>query len=100
MAAEDSSPREGRTARLVRYTGDVQGVGFRATTTHIASHHPVVGYVKNLPDGRVELYAEGTPEAVVGFLSEVRRYWQEHITDEQSEQQAPRGSHRRFGIAH
>ena len=43
----------------VHYTGHVQGVGFRYTTTTIAGKHNVAGYVQNLPDGRVRLVAEG-----------------------------------------
>ena len=42
----------------VIFRGRVQGVGFRATTASIARRHPVVGYVKNMPDGAVELIAE------------------------------------------
>lgn len=45
----------------VHYEGRVQGVGFRYITRRIASGYPVTGYVKNLPDGRVLLVAEGQP---------------------------------------
>ena len=42
------------------YSGRVQGVGFRYTVRELASHHPrVTGYVKNLPDGSVEMVAQG-----------------------------------------
>jgi len=55
----------------VNYTGRVQGVGFRYTTREIAGQHPVAGYVKNLPDGSVELVAQGLDAGVEGFLSAV-----------------------------
>ena len=42
-------------AKQVIYSGRVQGVGFRFTTRQIASGYEVNGWVKNLPDGRVEL---------------------------------------------
>ncbi|RYD35664.1 MAG: acylphosphatase [Verrucomicrobiaceae bacterium] len=45
------------TARQVFYTGRVQGVGFRYTTKQVAAGYEVSGWVKNLPDGRVELLA-------------------------------------------
>lgn len=45
--------------RTYFYTGHVQGVGFRYTAQHLARSHPVTGYVRNVPDGRVELVAEG-----------------------------------------
>ena len=44
-------------AKQVFYSGRVQGVGFRFTTKQIASGYDVTGWVKNLPDGRVELQA-------------------------------------------
>jgi acylphosphatase len=45
--------------RQVHYKGRVQGVGFRYTVQNIALQYNVHGYVKNLPDGRVELVMEG-----------------------------------------
>lgn len=44
-------------SKQIIYTGRVQGVGFRYSTKQIASGYEVVGTVKNLPDGRVELQA-------------------------------------------
>ena len=44
-------------AKRILYSGRVQGVGFRYSTKQIASGYDVVGTVKNLPDGRVELKA-------------------------------------------
>ncbi|OAI56482.1 acylphosphatase [Verrucomicrobiaceae bacterium SCGC AG-212-N21] len=44
-------------ARQVFYSGKVQGVGFRYTVKRIAGGYEVIGWVKNLPDGRVELQA-------------------------------------------
>lgn len=56
-----------RVARHYHVSGEVQGVGFRFFTQRVAARHQVVGYVRNLPDGRVEVHAEGTPEGVEGF---------------------------------
>lgn len=55
----------------VRYTGRVQGVGFRATARSIASGHAVAGWVRNEPDGSVLLEVQGEPAAVRAFLQEV-----------------------------
>ena len=41
--------------KQIIYSGRVQGVGFRYSTKQIASGFEVVGTVKNLPDGRVEM---------------------------------------------
>lgn len=45
--------------RTCHFSGRVQGVGFRYTVNHSALRYNVRGYVKNLPDGRVELVMEG-----------------------------------------
>lgn len=50
------------------YTGRVQGVGFRATVRQLACGYEVRGLVRNLPDGRVELVAEGKREELEAFL--------------------------------
>ena len=44
--------------------GRVQGVGFRWFVMGVAQHLGLQGYVRNLPDGTVEVVARGTPEAV------------------------------------
>lgn len=56
------------TARHVFYEGRVQGVGFRYTCKNIARGYDVVGWVRNLPDGRVELQCSGEVGEVEGFL--------------------------------
>lgn len=58
-------------ASQVFYEGHVQGVGFRWTVRQIASGFEVVGWVKNLPDGRVEMHACGEAEEVASFLEAV-----------------------------
>jgi len=59
-------------AHQVFYEGRVQGVGFRYTVRQIAMGFDVAGWVRNLPDGRVELLAAGEPEEVAEFLEAVR----------------------------
>jgi acylphosphatase len=56
----------------VFYEGRVQGVGFRYSARRVAAGFDVAGYVRNLPDGRVELVASGDPGEVDGFLDAVR----------------------------
>jgi acylphosphatase len=69
-------------AKLVYYSGTVQGVGFRATTTRIAQRHTVRGWVRNLSDGRVEVVVDGGTEAVEAFLSDVRARMADYIDEE------------------
>src|SRR5260370_37954237 len=51
--------------------GDVQGVGYRIIAQRAAARHQVVGYVKNLEDGRVEVLAEGPAPNVEAFKHEL-----------------------------
>lgn len=60
-------------AKRVLYSGRVQGVGFRYTARRLADGYPVSGHVRNLPNGQVELLAEGAAEAVAAFLDAVAR---------------------------
>ncbi len=53
----------------VLYSGRVQGVGFRASVRHAARGYDVTGIVRNVPDGRVELVAEGMREELEAFLT-------------------------------
>jgi len=59
------------TARQVFYEGRVQGVGFRFTVKQIARGFEVTGWVRNLPDGRVELQCSGERGEVEAFLQEI-----------------------------
>jgi acylphosphatase len=60
-------------ARRFVLTGRVQGVGFRWFTMESASLEGVTGWVRNLPDGGVEILAEGEAEALERFERVVRR---------------------------
>ena len=56
----------------VFYSGRVQGVGFRVTAEETAKSFDVVGWVKNLRDGRVELIAEAEEDVLKRFLAVLR----------------------------
>jgi acylphosphatase len=56
----------------VFYSGRVQGVGFRYTTKTTVAGFDVTGIIRNLPDGRVELIAEGQREELEAFRSAIR----------------------------
>ena len=82
------------------FSGRVQGVGFRYTTRSIARGYEVSGYVSNLPDGRVELVAEGERCEIDAFLAEVRDRFFNHIRDERRDTQPATGQFADFEIRH
>ena len=53
-------------------SGSVQGVGFRAVVKRHAILHDIKGYVRNLPDGRVEICAQGYGEQINKFIRTVQ----------------------------
>jgi len=65
--------------RTSHFSGRVQGVGFRYTAQSIARNFAVSGYVRNLPDGGVELVAEGETDEIVAFLDEIARKMEGNI---------------------
>jgi acylphosphatase len=62
---------------VIRYrvliSGQVQGVNFRAACRRVAWQHGLTGWVRNLPDGRVEAVFEGPGEDVHQVLDWARR---------------------------
>jgi acylphosphatase len=62
-----------RVARRVVISGRVQGVGFRYFAQDTALREGVTGWVRNLPDGRVEALVEGDVEAVTRVERALRR---------------------------
>jgi len=91
---------EPRSARRVLYTGQVQGVGFRYTTRRIAHRYPVTGYVRNLPDGRVELLAEGSPSDLDQLLADIAAAMSDHIHDTETQSLPPTNRYTTFEITH
>lgn len=59
-------------ARRYFVSGRVQGVGFRYFAERVASDLSLTGYTRNLADGRVEVYAVGTPERLSELAGHLR----------------------------
>ena len=83
----------------VFYAGRVQGVGFRMTAEETAQHVGVVGWVKNLRDGRVEILAEGEEEALERFLEAIKvGPMKNFISQVECSWGSPSGSYSEFDI--
>ena len=63
------------------FEGHVQGVGFRYQTVGLAKGFDVTGYIQNMVDGRVHLYAEGEENEVVAFQAEVESELEDYIKE-------------------
>ena len=84
----------------VRFSGQVQGVYFRATTEQISKEFSVTGRVKNLPDGRVWLFAEGEQSEVESFFSQIVEVRGRHITEMEKEESFGARQFQDFSIAY
>ena len=97
----EASPSSIRVARRFLISGDVQGVGYRFFAQRAAARHQVVGYVKNLADGRVEAFVEGSPSQVEAFKHDLAtgpRYGRvDHVEELNLD---PSGSYSSFRVEH
>ena len=65
--------------RKITFSGQVQGVGFRYTAHRIANRHDLTGYVRNMPDGTVQMLAQGTAADIQAFLTDIQDYFSGYI---------------------
>ena len=87
-----------KTVRII-VSGRVQGIGFRYSARHQAAHLRVTGYVRNLPNGDVEIVAEGEDSAVDTMVQWAREgpTWA-HVRNAQEEELPYQGEYRDFGV--
>jgi acylphosphatase len=86
--------------RTVYFGGRVQGVGFRYTTRNVALVYDVQGYVRNMPDGRVELVMEGPDSEMDQVVCEIRRRMNGYIRSCESQVTPATGEFEHFSIRH
>lgn len=86
--------------REIRFSGHVQGVGFRYTTQDIARQYDVRGYVRNLPDGNVELIVEGDEREIDRLVNSIENRMGSFIRDVKSANMPATGEFNDFSIRH
>jgi acylphosphatase len=86
------------TAKHVIFKGRVQGVGFRWTTHRIALGYDLTGYVKNLPDGTVEMLVQGDIKEIESCLNEIDDSFGGYIRDTQITKLEPDTTYTEFRI--
>ncbi len=68
-------------AKHIIFIGRVQGVGFRFTARRAASRRQLTGYVRNMPDGSVEMLAQGRPEDVDDCIQDIKEYFTDYLRE-------------------
>jgi acylphosphatase len=68
-------------ARHVIFIGRVQGVGFRYTAHRIAYRHQLTGFVRNLPDGTVEMVAQGPAGDIDDCIKDIKDYFGDYLRE-------------------
>jgi acylphosphatase len=86
--------------RMSHFSGRVQGVGFRYTAQDIARGFNVTGYVRNLPDGRVELVAEGDEAEIDRLLQSIAGRMEGFIKQRTDNDMPASGQFKDFSIRH
>jgi len=84
--------------KTIFYSGSVQGVGFRWTTARTMKGLDLSGYVRNLPDGRVELVVEGPAALLEEAETRVRRTLGGYIRATEVQTSPATGEFDEFGI--
>ncbi|MBN1807409.1 MAG: acylphosphatase [Sedimentisphaerales bacterium] len=68
-------------AKLITFTGRVQGVGFRFTAHRAAHRRQLAGYVRNMPNGSVEMLAQGNPAEIDDCIQDIKEYFSGYIKE-------------------
>jgi len=68
-------------ARHVIFIGRVQGVGFRYTAHRMAHRHHITGFVRNLPDGTVEMLAQGPARDIDDCIQDINEYFGDYLRE-------------------
>ncbi len=76
-------------AKRIIFIGRVQGVGFRFTARRAASRRQLTGFVRNVPDGTVEMLAQGRPEDVDDCIQDIKEYFAGYLTETRIEEIPP-----------
>ncbi|HUW17982.1 MAG TPA: acylphosphatase [Sedimentisphaerales bacterium] len=85
-------------ARHIVFFGQVQGVGFRFTAHRIASRYGLTGWVRNLPDGTVEMVAQGSPDDIADCIRDIEQSFTGYISETKIGEVAQNPQYKQFRI--
>ncbi len=75
-----------QAAKHITFTGRVQGVGFRFTALDMARRYNLTGWVRNLPEGTVEMLAQGTSDDIDNYLRDIGQSFTGYIRETRIEE--------------
>ncbi len=87
-------------AKHLIFTGQVQGVGFRYASQRTASRHNLKGWVRNLPNGSVEMVAQGENQDIDDCINEIQESFAGYIRDTEINDIPPNPGYTRFNITY
>jgi acylphosphatase len=85
-------------AKNITFTGQVQGVGFRFTAFNIAKRHQITGFVRNQPNGTVEMFAQGPPGAIDDCVRDIEEEFSGYIRETKIKEIPPNPQYKDFKI--
>jgi len=85
-------------AKSIIFIGRVQGVGFRFTARRAANRRQLTGYVRNMPNGSVEMLAQGRSEDVDDCIQDLKEYFAGYLKETRIEEIPPDPKHTDFKI--
>ena len=86
-------------AKHIIFSGRVQGVGFRYTARQIAARYGLTGFVRNLSDGTVEMFAQGRANDLAYFLRDIGESFAGYVRNTKIEDASPNAGYDEFSIA-
>lgn len=84
----------------IRFTGTVQGVGFRYTTLHTANRLGLTGRVRNMEDGSVEIIAEGEEDVINQLISIIQQRFEGYIKNMEMQWSEPTNEFATFEVGY
>ncbi len=69
------------TAKHIIFKGRVQGIGFRFTALRVAGRYRLTGYVRNMPDGAVEMLAQGQAADIDDCISDIEESFADYVKE-------------------
>jgi acylphosphatase len=73
-------------AKHIIFSGQVQGVGFRFTAFNVANRHQLTGFVRNLPDGTVEMLIQGPSQVIDDCIQDIQEEFGRYVSETKIEE--------------